>query len=381
MVSGSFHGRTHTCWIVPDSPVTPRLREAYEAGRVALDPVAYEACLLRLADTTTCFSGNYPACTARWTGHVAEESSCFIDAECEGDGARCVRNCMNQCCAGTCEEVAELGEPCGAAVPCAAGLHCPLNGPAECVSGDRGTACESSLDCDVDDWCDDQPRPEQSGIRREMPVDQRIIDLQKEDRERIDQIARFLTVCFKKYSPGWLPTFDAALEEVEDSLAPGRRSRVLIDENGNALGWGGAIVQQHVWEIHPLAVAPDAQHRGLGKMLVNDLCDLARAHGALAVWAGTGDETGSTSFSHVDLYRDAAHALASFQVPPDHAVQFWLKVGFSVVGLLPDAEGPGRPSIHLAKRIRPEGVGADRVAEADGVVSGQRESASITRPR
>jgi hypothetical protein len=32
-----------------------------------------------------------------------------------------------------------------------------------------------------------------------------------------------------------------------------------------------------------------------------------------------------------------------------HSYQFWLKVGYTIVGVLPDAEGPGMPSITLSK--------------------------------
>lgn len=35
---------------------------------------------------------------------------------------------------------------------------------------------------------------------------------------------------------------------------------------------------------------------------------------------------------------------------PSHAVGFWLRMGYSLVGITPDAEGPGMPSINLAKR-------------------------------
>ena len=51
------------------------------------------------------------------------------------------------------------------------------------------------------------------------------------------------------------------------------------------------------------------------------------------------------------LYQDTAAALASIRSTSGHPYEFWLRIGFSVVGVMPDAEGPGKPSIQLAKRI------------------------------
>lgn len=34
-----------------------------------------------------------------------------------------------------------------------------------------------------------------------------------------------------------------------------------------------------------------------------------------------------------------------------HAVGFWMRMGYVIVGVTPDAEGPGQPTIHLAKRV------------------------------
>lgn len=179
----------------------------------------------------------------------------------------------------------------------------------------------------------------------------RVEDLTGDDSERIDQIATFLVDCFRQYSPTWLPDRAACLEEIEESFAEDRRSRVLLDDQDAAVGWIGAITDEHLWEIHPIAVSPHAQRLGYGRLLVEDICRLATDRGAVAIWAGTSDETFSTSFSKMDLYKDAAAAMGPFDAPADHPLWFWSKMGFAIVGVQPDEEGLGKPGIHFAKRL------------------------------
>lgn len=178
-----------------------------------------------------------------------------------------------------------------------------------------------------------------------------IINLEKEDKSRIDQIAKFLYQCFQKNAPEWLPSLKSCRREVNKSFQEDRRSRVLIDGDGNAVGWVGAITDEHLWEIHPIAIAPGQQGKGYGLLLVSDIVELARNSGAVAIWAGTADETGVTSFSAIDLYENPASAFESFSAPRDHPVSFWSKTGLSLVGVMPDEEGLGKPGIHFAMRL------------------------------
>lgn len=52
-----------------------------------------------------------------------------------------------------------------------------------------------------------------------------------------------------------------------------------------------------------------------------------------------------------DLYQDAAKAMSNFEVSARHPINFWLKMGFSLVGVMPDEEGLGKPGITFAKRV------------------------------
>jgi|TARA_Y100000294_G_C8522107_1_gene323331 aminoglycoside 6'-N-acetyltransferase I len=90
---------------------------------------------------------------------------------------------------------------------------------------------------------------------------------------------------------------------------------------------------------------------GFGRKLVEDLSSLAKSSGAVSIWAGTSDETDATSFSRYDLYKNMVEAVQNISAPPHHPIYFWLKMGFSIVGVIPDEEGLGKPSIHFAKRL------------------------------
>lgn len=179
----------------------------------------------------------------------------------------------------------------------------------------------------------------------------KIVDLTASDSERINLIAQFLFDCFQKYAPTWVPNHAACLKQIHSSLKDARRSRVMLDEDDHPIGWIGAITDTDCWEIHPIAVSQHHQRMGIGKLLVADIENLARESGAVSVWAGTSDETDSTSFSRLDLYKEPTKAFRNIEAPEDHAVTFWLHAGYSLVGVMPDEEGLGKPGIHFAKRV------------------------------
>jgi len=100
-----------------------------------------------------------------------------------------------------------------------------------------------------------------------------------------------------------------------------------------------------------LIVAIEHQRRGHGRLLVREIERLVAAAGALTMTLGTSDTTGATSLSGVDLYDDTFKRLANIEARRPHAFAFWRRVGYHVVGVEPDAEGPGKPSIKLARRL------------------------------
>lgn len=181
----------------------------------------------------------------------------------------------------------------------------------------------------------------------------RIVDLASAGAAAREQAARALVEGFARQWPSAWPTIEEARETVDHCLAAEHVCRAAMIGDTLA-GWIGAQ-QSHgpqAWELHPLAVAPPFQRRGIGSALVADLEQLLAARGVVTLWLGTDDEDGSTNLAHVDLYDDAPGWLARATPRRDHPLAFYRRLGFVVTGVIPDANGIGRPDILMAKRLR-----------------------------
>ena len=185
-------------------------------------------------------------------------------------------------------------------------------------------------------------------------MDLQISDLTIEQPDRIRQAANILVEGFAQHWPGSWPTMESALAEVRESFGAGRISRVALDGDGEVLGWIGGIPKYDgkVWELHPLVVKPAQQGRGIGRALVADLEACVAERGGLTLWLGSDDVDGITSLAGVDLYPDLLERLARIRNLDRHPYEFYVKLGFSLSGVMPDANGPGKPDIFLAKRVR-----------------------------
>jgi aminoglycoside 6'-N-acetyltransferase I len=180
-----------------------------------------------------------------------------------------------------------------------------------------------------------------------------IADLLPHDQDKFHQTARLLMEGFKTHWPNAWPDLDSALEEVQDSFGEDRISRVALDDSGQVLGWIGAIAEYdgHAWQMHPLVVHPRHQGKGIGRALVLDIEELIRQRGGITIYLGTDDEDSMTSLADIDLYPDVFEHIARINNLKHHPYQFYQKLGFVIVGVIPDANGPGKPDILMAKRV------------------------------
>lgn len=180
----------------------------------------------------------------------------------------------------------------------------------------------------------------------------RIEDLSPEDDGTISQVARLLVDGFREHWSSAYPTLEDAHEELQESFGEGRVSRVALDDDGTVLGWiGGQHSYARVWELHPLVVRRDRRYEGIGRALVLDLEERVRERGALTLMLGTDDEDDMTTLSGVDLYEDTWQHVQSIQNLKSHPYQFYQKLGYTIIGVVPDANGLGRPDILMAKRV------------------------------
>jgi aminoglycoside 6'-N-acetyltransferase I len=184
-------------------------------------------------------------------------------------------------------------------------------------------------------------------VKRSEPT---IVTMGPGDEDRILEVCELLVRSFRDLSPTWVPTVEAARAKVVGALARGMLSRVLLID-GRVVGW---VAARHdygsVWELHPLVVDEGMRGRGYGRALVNDVERLAAGNGALTMLLGTSDEVGRTTLTGQDLFLDVITALRDLKPTGAHPLGFWQRVGYTVVGVIPDAEGPGKPTILLAKR-------------------------------
>jgi aminoglycoside 6'-N-acetyltransferase I len=141
-------------------------------------------------------------------------------------------------------------------------------------------------------------------------------------------------------------------EEVASFFTDPARSALAALEGETLVGWVGLIeTYDYAWELHPLVVDPPHQRRGVGAALTQALEDRARARGVLTVYLGSDDHIGGSDLYGRELFPDVAGKIAGIAETAGRPFGFYRKQGYEVVGLIPDANGPGKPDILMAKRI------------------------------
>lgn len=164
-----------------------------------------------------------------------------------------------------------------------------------------------------------------------------------------------LFAAFRETSPLSWPTPAAAKREVVRATRRGKIVLVALRADGKVAGWVGALPTDGypggVWEPHPLVVDPSCRGEGIGSALVVELEGQIRRRGGKTLWLGTDDENGRTSVACRDLYPRPLRELLAIRNFGKHPYGFYRKAGFALVGILPDANGPGKPDIFMAKRL------------------------------
>ncbi len=153
---------------------------------------------------------------------------------------------------------------------------------------------------------------------------------------------------------GW-PTVEDARDEISERLLP-ENTLLMAVVGEEVVGWGGVLAPEYdgnVFELHPLAVHEIWRNQGIGRALVEALEEEARKQGGLTIYLGADDEeteAGETSLAHVDLYDDLPSKLKAFEAGT-HQTGFYLRLGYKIIGVMPDANGVGKPDIFLGKKL------------------------------
>lgn len=179
-----------------------------------------------------------------------------------------------------------------------------------------------------------------------------IVDLATQPQQIREQAAALLVDAFD--GPGGWPDLTRARDEVARVIGDGFARSML--EADTLLGWVGGLPEYdgRVWELHPIVVRRAHRRRGVGRALVAAFESEAGQRGALTVTLGTDDDSGMTSLADVDLYTDVPRHIAELRdLGRGHPFMFYRKLGFVVTGVLPDANGPGRPDIYMSKSVSP----------------------------
>jgi len=181
----------------------------------------------------------------------------------------------------------------------------------------------------------------------------KIVNMNTLSESQLIQAAQMLT---DELPLGWSTLADAT-EEVNTLLNDEDEPDSLFlaaVEDGDVVGWCGILPEYSgkVFELHPLVVRHDQQGKGVGRKLLVAIEEAAKAKGGLTMYIGADDELpgGETSFANVDLFDDLPKRIREFE-PGTHQTAFYIKLGYKIVGVVPDANGKGKPDIMLAKPL------------------------------
>lgn len=168
----------------------------------------------------------------------------------------------------------------------------------------------------------------------------------------INQASDMLTRVFSGLGFDSWPNIDSAHSEVLECIAKPNLC-IGIYDNDRLLGWVGLRPMYNTtWEMHPLVVDTPYQHQGIGRMLVAELEKQAQSQGVTGIVLGSDDEHFKTSLSNTHLTPDNLFdQIQNIQNLNHHPFEFYQKLGYHIVGVIPDANGPNKPDILMWKSL------------------------------
>lgn len=175
----------------------------------------------------------------------------------------------------------------------------------------------------------------------------KFINLSQDNENDKKQAALLLQENFKSYEKS-----EDALSEMDELLESEKICIILIQDDEVIGMIGGAPAYSgNVWELHPLVIKKTYQHQGIGSKLLAFFEKEVYRRGGMTIYLGTDDEDDLTSLSNQDLYENLYFKLENIKNKNNHPFSFYQKNGYKIVGIVPDANGYGKPDIMMAKRV------------------------------
>jgi len=174
-----------------------------------------------------------------------------------------------------------------------------------------------------------------------------------ESKKIIKQAVNLLIEAFSGI--GMWPDLDEkeAEETVNECIEDGKIC-IGIKKEEELIGWIGLReMYEKTWELHPMAISTKYKGKGYGKILLTELENIAYEKGIIGIMAGSDDQNFKTSLSDKDITENNIfEEIKNIKNYDNHPYEFYKKCGYSIVGIIPNANGVNKPDIWLWKDIR-----------------------------
>lgn len=169
----------------------------------------------------------------------------------------------------------------------------------------------------------------------------------------IQQMAEALFDGFSDTGTEAWSTMAECLKDAKESLDDEKISRIAITDADEVIAWtiGDEIYTGHTWELELLVVRRGSKLKGFGRKMLEDFEQQVLKRGATSVFLGSDDENNRTSLGGIELYPNPLEHLANIKNLRGHPYEFYEKCGYTITGLIPHANGFGKPDIWMTKQL------------------------------
>lgn len=182
-------------------------------------------------------------------------------------------------------------------------------------------------------------------------MDYQIVNISERNDYRLDA-ARILSTAFNDLGNDTWPDITSAIQEVDECI-DGKNLCIGILIDNSLVGWVGLRpLYKTTWELHPLVVKTEWQGKGIGSILLSELEMRAKQNGLIGMVLGTDDEHRRTSLSSIDITEENIFkSITNIRNLNNHPYEFYKKMGFFIVGIIPNANGKNKPDIWMWKNL------------------------------